>query len=114
MDNMLYILFSPADSPVAVAPPAGGQEREEGGCRNSTGKAKGKGRKSENSHSSDSDLEVCVSMTCVHPYYRSFCPNENFFYSLLQRIFLWDLDETIIIFHSLLTGSFAQKFSKVI
>uniref|UniRef100_A0A667Z2D3 Eyes absent homolog n=1 Tax=Myripristis murdjan TaxID=586833 RepID=A0A667Z2D3_9TELE len=28
------------------------------------------------------------------------------------RIFLWDLDETIIIFHSLLTGSFAQKFGK--
>uniref|UniRef100_A0A8C9WBY9 Eyes absent homolog n=1 Tax=Scleropages formosus TaxID=113540 RepID=A0A8C9WBY9_SCLFO len=30
----------------------------------------------------------------------------------LQRIFLWDLDETIIIFHSLLTGTFAQKFGK--
>nr|XP_023659686.1 eyes absent homolog 3-like [Paramormyrops kingsleyae] len=73
------------DSAVAVAPPAGDQEREEGGCRNSTGKAKGKGRKSENSHSTDSDLE---------------------------RVFLWDLDETIIIFHSLLTGSFAQKFGK--
>uniref|UniRef100_A0A8C7PBY3 Eyes absent homolog n=1 Tax=Oncorhynchus mykiss TaxID=8022 RepID=A0A8C7PBY3_ONCMY len=29
-----------------------------------------------------------------------------------QKIFLWDLDETIIIFHSLLTGSFAQKFGK--
>uniref|UniRef100_A0A672Z6D1 Eyes absent homolog n=1 Tax=Sphaeramia orbicularis TaxID=375764 RepID=A0A672Z6D1_9TELE len=28
------------------------------------------------------------------------------------RIFLWDLDETIIIFHSLLTGSYAQKFGK--
>jgi hypothetical protein len=32
---------------------------------------------------------------------------------LFQRVFLWDLDETIIIFHSLLTGSFAQKFGKV-
>uniref|UniRef100_A0A8C5CNU2 Eyes absent homolog n=1 Tax=Gadus morhua TaxID=8049 RepID=A0A8C5CNU2_GADMO len=31
---------------------------------------------------------------------------------LFQRVFLWDLDETIIIFHSLLTGSFAQKFGK--
>uniref|UniRef100_A0A672Z5M8 Eyes absent homolog n=1 Tax=Sphaeramia orbicularis TaxID=375764 RepID=A0A672Z5M8_9TELE len=30
----------------------------------------------------------------------------------LERIFLWDLDETIIIFHSLLTGSYAQKFGK--
>uniref|UniRef100_A0A671N8V5 Eyes absent homolog n=1 Tax=Sinocyclocheilus anshuiensis TaxID=1608454 RepID=A0A671N8V5_9TELE len=34
----------------------------------------------------------------------------NSFFS--QRVFLWDLDETIIIFHSLLTGSFAQKFGK--
>lgn len=33
--------------------------------------------------------------------------------SSFQRIFLWDLDETIIIFHSLLTGSYAQKFGKV-
>uniref|UniRef100_A0A674NC86 Eyes absent homolog n=1 Tax=Takifugu rubripes TaxID=31033 RepID=A0A674NC86_TAKRU len=34
-------------------------------------------------------------------------PRGNF-----RRIFLWDLDETIIIFHSLLTGSYAQKFGK--
>uniref|UniRef100_A0A8C3AQI1 Eyes absent homolog n=1 Tax=Cyclopterus lumpus TaxID=8103 RepID=A0A8C3AQI1_CYCLU len=32
--------------------------------------------------------------------------------TLIDRIFLWDLDETIIIFHSLLTGSYAQKFGK--
>ncbi|XP_026535248.1 eyes absent homolog 3 isoform X1 [Notechis scutatus] len=30
----------------------------------------------------------------------------------LERVFLWDLDETIIIFHSLLTGSYAQKYGK--
>ncbi|XP_059510350.1 eyes absent homolog 3-like isoform X2 [Stegostoma tigrinum] len=30
----------------------------------------------------------------------------------LERVFVWDLDETIIIFHSLLTGSYAQKFGK--
>uniref|UniRef100_A0A3P9NYB3 Eyes absent homolog n=1 Tax=Poecilia reticulata TaxID=8081 RepID=A0A3P9NYB3_POERE len=29
-----------------------------------------------------------------------------------RRVFLWDLDETIIIFHSLLTGTYAQKFGK--
>lgn len=28
-------------------------------------------------------------------------------------MFVWDLDETIIIFHSLLTGSYAQKYGKV-
>nr|CAD7408179.1 unnamed protein product [Timema cristinae] len=33
--------------------------------------------------------------------------------SNLERVFIWDLDETIIIFHSLLTGSYAQKYSKV-
>ena len=27
----------------------------------------------------------------------------------VERVFIWDLDETIILFHSLLTGSFAQK-----
>uniref|UniRef100_A0A1B6EB38 Eyes absent homolog n=1 Tax=Clastoptera arizonana TaxID=38151 RepID=A0A1B6EB38_9HEMI len=30
----------------------------------------------------------------------------------LERVFVWDLDETIIIFHSLLTGSFASKYNK--
>ncbi|UYV65329.1 EYA4 [Cordylochernes scorpioides] len=30
----------------------------------------------------------------------------------LERIFIWDLDETIIIFHSLLTGSFAARYNK--
>lgn len=27
-------------------------------------------------------------------------------------MFIWDLDETIIIFHSLLTGSYATKYQK--
>ncbi|XP_071836826.1 protein phosphatase EYA4-like [Apostichopus japonicus] len=30
----------------------------------------------------------------------------------VDRIFVWDLDETIIIFHSLLTGSYATRFGK--
>lgn len=30
-----------------------------------------------------------------------------------ERVFIWDLDETIIIFHTLLTGRFATKFAKV-
>lgn len=28
-------------------------------------------------------------------------------------MFVWDLDETIIIFHSLLTGTFASRYGKV-
>jgi len=30
----------------------------------------------------------------------------------VDRVFVWDLDETIIIFHSLLTGSYAQRYGK--
>ncbi|CAF1552239.1 unnamed protein product, partial [Didymodactylos carnosus] len=30
----------------------------------------------------------------------------------LQRVVVWDLDETIIIFHSLLTGTYAQRYQK--
>lgn len=30
----------------------------------------------------------------------------------LDRVFVWDLDETIILFHSLITGHFAQLFGK--
>ncbi|CAG5897216.1 unnamed protein product [Menidia menidia] len=82
---------SPAESlpagaalPSAVTLPAAARE-DELGRRNSVGKAKGKAKKSDSSPPADGDLE---------------------------RIFLWDLDETIIIFHSLLTGSYAQKFGK--
>ncbi|KAM6958724.1 protein phosphatase EYA3 [Aplochiton taeniatus] len=71
--------------PTGLALPTGARDQEEAGRRNSTGKAKGKAKKSDSCPATDSDLE---------------------------RIFLWDLDETIIIFHSLLTGSFAQKFGK--
>jgi len=30
----------------------------------------------------------------------------------IERVFIWDLDETIIIFHSLLTSSYAQRYGK--
>ncbi|XP_061597109.1 eyes absent homolog 3 isoform X3 [Cololabis saira] len=72
--------------PPAVAPPAGARDQDELGRRNSVGKAKGKAKKLDSSPPADNND--------------------------LERIFLWDLDETIIIFHSLLTGSYAQKFGK--
>ncbi|XP_020355775.1 eyes absent homolog 3-like isoform X3 [Oncorhynchus kisutch] len=71
--------------PAGVALPTGARDQDEAGRRNPAGKAKGKAKKSDSNPPTDNDLE---------------------------RIFLWDLDETIIIFHSLLTGSFAQKFGK--
>uniref|UniRef100_A0A4W3JZF0 Eyes absent homolog n=1 Tax=Callorhinchus milii TaxID=7868 RepID=A0A4W3JZF0_CALMI len=30
----------------------------------------------------------------------------------IERVFVWDLDETIIVFHSLLTGTFATRYGK--
>ncbi|KAM8882817.1 eyes absent homolog 3 isoform X2 [Synchiropus splendidus] len=71
--------------PASVSLPPAARDQDDVARRNSVGKAKGKGKKPENSQPADSDLE---------------------------RVFLWDLDETIIIFHSLLTGTFAQKFGK--
>ncbi|XP_072211397.1 protein phosphatase EYA3 isoform X1 [Excalfactoria chinensis] len=60
------------------------KESDEQARKNIPGKNRGK-RKADTSSSQDSELE---------------------------RVFLWDLDETIIIFHSLLTGSYAQKYGK--
>uniref|UniRef100_A0A8C2PXB4 Eyes absent homolog n=1 Tax=Cyprinus carpio TaxID=7962 RepID=A0A8C2PXB4_CYPCA len=71
--------------PAGMALPTGARDQDETNPRNPPGKAKGKAKKSDGSQSTDNDLE---------------------------RVFLWDLDETIIIFHSLLTGSFAQNFGK--
>ena len=30
----------------------------------------------------------------------------------MDRVFIWDLDETLILFHTLLTGSYANRFQK--
>nr|XP_033795237.1 eyes absent homolog 4 isoform X14 [Geotrypetes seraphini] len=61
------------------------KDLDERTCRSSGPKSRGRGRKNNPSPPPDSDLE---------------------------RVFVWDLDETIIIFHSLLTGSYAQKYGK--
>ncbi|XP_078094311.1 protein phosphatase EYA3-like isoform X3 [Mustelus asterias] len=61
------------------------KELEERSRKIPSGKSRGKGKKNCSSPAPDNELE---------------------------RVFVWDLDETIIIFHSLLTGSFAQKFGK--
>ncbi|GCB71404.1 hypothetical protein scyTo_0001554 [Scyliorhinus torazame] len=61
------------------------KDLDERTCRSSGSKSRGRGRKNNPSPPPDNDLE---------------------------RVFVWDLDETIIIFHSLLTGSYAQKYGK--
>uniref|UniRef100_A0A8B9KMW7 Eyes absent homolog n=1 Tax=Astyanax mexicanus TaxID=7994 RepID=A0A8B9KMW7_ASTMX len=95
--SFIYFCFSLLVTSPSVTLPAGAalpvgapfstapRDQDESARRNPPSKAKGKGKKPDSSQSTENDLE---------------------------RIFLWDLDETIIIFHSLLTGSFAQKFGK--
>ncbi|XP_051909457.1 LOW QUALITY PROTEIN: eyes absent homolog 4 [Hippocampus zosterae] len=61
------------------------KELDERACRSGGSKSRGRSRKNNPSPLPDSDLE---------------------------RVFVWDLDETIIVFHSLLTGSYAQKYGK--
>uniref|UniRef100_A0A3Q3MBZ6 Eyes absent homolog n=1 Tax=Mastacembelus armatus TaxID=205130 RepID=A0A3Q3MBZ6_9TELE len=61
------------------------KELDDRASRSGGSKSRGRGRKNNPSPPPDSDLE---------------------------RVFVWDLDETIIVFHSLLTGSYAQKYGK--
>ncbi|RZF33291.1 hypothetical protein LSTR_LSTR007636 [Laodelphax striatellus] len=48
----------------------------------------------------------------LHNAHQSASPPHPLPENNLERVFIWDLDETIIIFHSLLTGTFASRFSK--
>lgn len=100
------------------------KELDDRTCRGGGTKARGRGRKNNPSPPPDSDLEVnridlhikhmkmkriniisVIKDTVVCILYLNVC--------VLQRVFVWDLDETIIVFHSLLTGSYAQKYGKV-
>ncbi|KAF6716080.1 Eyes absent-like protein 4 [Oryzias melastigma] len=74
----------PADFDTVQSPSTPIKELDDRACRSGGSKSRGRGRKNNPSPAPDSDLEV----------------------------FVWDLDETIIVFHSLLTGSYAQKYGK--
>ncbi|XP_042649531.1 eyes absent homolog 3 isoform X6 [Tyto alba] len=76
--------FGDASTSPSLSRATGSKELDEQARKNIPGKNRGK-RKADTSSSQDNELE---------------------------RVFLWDLDETIIIFHSLLTGSYAQKYGK--
>ncbi|KAM4656998.1 protein phosphatase EYA3 isoform 2-T3 [Amazona ochrocephala] len=76
--------FGDASTNPSLSRATASKELDEQARKNIPGKNRGK-RKADTSSSQDSELE---------------------------RVFLWDLDETIIIFHSLLTGSYAQKYGK--
>ncbi|XP_072323675.1 eyes absent homolog 1 isoform X5 [Scyliorhinus torazame] len=65
--------------------------------RASDGKSRGRGRRNNPSPPPDTDLESAEG---------------NIDFSLSQRVFIWDLDETIIVFHSLLTGSYANRYGR--
>ncbi|XP_037100766.1 eyes absent homolog 4 isoform X3 [Syngnathus acus] len=75
----------PGDFETVQRPSTPIKDLDERACRSGTSKSRGRSRKNNPSPPPDSDLE---------------------------RVFVWDLDETIIVFHSLLTGSYAQKYGK--
>ncbi|XP_051515332.1 eyes absent homolog 4-like isoform X12 [Myxocyprinus asiaticus] len=77
--------LNPGEFEAGQSPSTPIKEMEDRSCRGGGAKARGRGRKNNPSPPPDSDLE---------------------------RVFVWDLDETIIVFHSLLTGSYAQKYGK--
>ncbi|XP_061667463.1 eyes absent homolog 4 isoform X3 [Syngnathoides biaculeatus] len=75
----------PGDFDTVQRPSTPIKDLDERASRSGGSKSRGRSRKNNPSPPPDSDLE---------------------------RVFVWDLDETIIVFHSLLTGSYAQKYGK--
>lgn len=63
-----------------------------------TVKGKARGRRQQNTSPTRSALNDTPSAESVKPP---------------ERVFIWDLDETIIIFHTLLTGAYSNRYNKV-
>lgn len=63
-----------------------------------TTKGKARGRRQQNASPTRSTLNDTPSIENVKPP---------------ERVFIWDLDETIIIFHTLLTGTYPNRYNKV-
>uniref|UniRef100_A0A8C3XET4 Eyes absent homolog n=1 Tax=Cyanoderma ruficeps TaxID=181631 RepID=A0A8C3XET4_9PASS len=84
-DSLPGLTNQPGEFDTVQSPSTPIKDLDERTCRSSGSKSRGRGRKNNPSPPPDSDLE---------------------------RVFVWDLDETIIVFHSLLTGSYAQKYGK--
>ncbi|XP_016152869.1 PREDICTED: eyes absent homolog 4 isoform X7 [Ficedula albicollis] len=84
-DSLPSLTGQPGEFDTVQSPSTPIKDLDERTCRSSGSKSRGRGRKNNPSPPPDSDLE---------------------------RVFVWDLDETIIVFHSLLTGSYAQKYGK--
>ncbi|XP_051710278.1 eyes absent homolog 4 isoform X3 [Oryctolagus cuniculus] len=84
-ESLPGLTSQPGEFEAVQSPSTPIKDLDERTCRSSGSKSRGRGRKNNPSPPPDSDLE---------------------------RVFVWDLDETIIVFHSLLTGSYAQKYGK--
>ncbi|XP_054553831.1 eyes absent homolog 4 isoform X8 [Talpa occidentalis] len=84
-ESLPALTSQPGEFDTVQSPSTPIKDLDERTCRSSGSKSRGRGRKNNPSPPPDSDLE---------------------------RVFVWDLDETIIVFHSLLTGSYAQKYGK--
>uniref|UniRef100_A0A8C4F7X8 Eyes absent homolog n=1 Tax=Dicentrarchus labrax TaxID=13489 RepID=A0A8C4F7X8_DICLA len=60
-----------------------------------------------------SPAAITAPLAYQHPEHPVMLPNHSpESHTGKERVFIWDLDETIIIFHSLLTGTFSSRFGK--
>lgn len=83
-------------SPLSISPNTNSQTPAKS---TPSSKGKARGRKQQNASPTRTSLNDAPSVENVKPP---------------ERVFIWDLDETIIIFHTLLTGGFANRYNKVI
>ncbi|XP_065200243.1 eyes absent homolog 2 isoform X2 [Planococcus citri] len=94
-----------SDSSIASDPVSPGKTEQSNRKSSSEGRSRGKGRKSSTSSASVTSDPSSPSASLPSAFGSSNEIN-------LERIFIWDLDETIIIFHSLLTGVFADRYGR--
>ena len=82
-------------SPLSISPNTSNHATA---TKSTPSKGKARGRRQQNTSPTRSALNDTPSVDNVKPP---------------ERVFVWDLDETIIIFHTLLTGSYPNRYNKV-
>lgn len=83
-------------SPNSISPNTGNLQSNAKSTPTTKGKARG--RRQQNTSPTRSALNDAPTVDSAKPP---------------ERVFIWDLDETIIIFHTLLTGLYSQRYNKV-
>lgn len=83
-------------SPLSISPNTSNHATNAKSTPSTKGKARG--RRQQNTSPTRSAMNDTPSVESVKPP---------------ERVFIWDLDETIIIFHTLLTGNYSNRYNKV-